>query len=245
MGLTLSTNISSAPLSAMLAVAPWLSESTIEHCTAGHTVTCTTLKSYGQNEHVFIEGDSQSYIYLVVDGVIALYNAMSDGRRQVCAFAYPGDILGLDSIGAHVNSAESLCDSTLRCIPVNAIEKLMRSEPGFGQALLAATATELADTRELMLSLGRKSAAEKMATFLLRIARRNNAIDDAVQTVSIPMKRCEIADFLGLTTETISRTLSKFKAMNIIRLESTSRVRILDMEKLQAVAEGTAAGYVH
>jgi len=242
---TSAKGVSPSHVSAMMAVAPWLSESSIEHSGSGHTVTCTTLRSYRENEHVFFEGDALSHVYLVVEGVVALYKVLCDGRRQVCSFAYPGDILGLDSTGAHVNSAEVLCESTLRCIPFNAIEKLMRSEPGFGEALLVATATELAETRDLMLSLGRRSATEKLASFLLRIARRNNTPGSSLPTVSIPMKRCEIADYLGLTTETISRSLSKFKAMNIIRLESISEVQILDMEKLQAMADGNASGCVH
>lgn len=240
MGIALTT-----PPTAMMAVAPWLSEPTIDNVDAGHTMTCTILRSYDENEHLFLEGDTQSHIYLVVSGTVALYKVLADGRRQVCSFAYPGDIIGLDSVGSHVNSAESLCKSRLRCIPVNAIENLMRAEPGFGQALLFATASELAETREQMLSLGRKSAAEKLATFLLRIARRNSTLPQADTLVSLPMKRCEIADFLGLTTETISRTFTKFKMLNIIRLNSISEVQILDLEKLKSVADGEECNCVH
>jgi len=225
--------------------APWLSENSIEHAGAAHTMTCTIVKAYDENEHLFMEGDTQTHIYLVNSGAVALYKVLSDGRRQVCAFAYPGDIVGLDSIGEYVNSAEVLCASTVRSIPVNAIEKLMRTEPGFGEALLHATASQLAETREQMLSLGRKTATEKVATFFLRISRRNRAVSLCESTLSIPMKRCEIADYLGLTAETVSRMFTKFKNLGIIRLDKASTVQILDMQKLEAVAQGAASCAVH
>jgi CRP/FNR family transcriptional regulator len=240
----MATALTSSP-TAMMAVAPWLSGTSIEHIDSGHTMTCITLRNYAENEHLFLEGDIQTHIYLVISGVIALYKALSDGRRQICSFAYPGDIIGLDCIDSHVNSAEALCKTRLRCIPVNAIEKLMRAEPGFGQALLVATASELADTREQMLSLGRKSASEKLASFLLRISRRNAAFGGSEDMLAIPMKRCEIADFLGLTTETVSRTFTRFKTMNIIRLNSISEVEILDHEKLESAAGGLSHCGVH
>ena len=126
----------------------------------------------------------------------------------------------------------------VRCIPVNAIDKLIRSEPGFGQALLQLAASELAETREQMLSLGRKSATEKLATFLVRIARRGAAVGQASNTIQIPMKRCEIADFLGLTIETVSRNFTKLKVSRVIRLKSNSEVEILNPAMLEAIADG-------
>lgn len=219
-------------------VAPWISGNRIDHSSFGHTISCTTERSYSEHEHLFLEGEKQSHVYLVVEGVVGLYKLLSDGRRQICSFAYPGDIVGLDSVGIHVNSAEALSQSQIRCIPVNAIEKLMRGEPGFGQALLYLAATELAETRDQLLSLGRKSASEKLATFLLRIARRSEKTGESDRTISVPMKRCEIADFLGLTIETVSRTFTKLKTSNIIRLKSNAVVEIVDVDKLSLIAEG-------
>lgn len=222
-------------------VAPWISGNVIDHVTFGHTISCTTDRSLAEHEHLFLEGEKQSYVYLVVEGVIGMYKLLSDGRRQICSFAYPGDIVGLDSVGNHVNSGESLSASVVRCIPVNAIEKLMRSEPGFGQALLYLTATELAETRDQMLSLGRKSAVEKLATFLLRIARRSQAVGESSRIISVPMKRSEIADFLGLTIETVSRTFTKLKVSHVIHLKTNSKVEIVDIDKLKLLADGGSA----
>lgn len=224
--------------SAVNKMSAWLSGTHIEHTSLGHTVTHTSERHLDTYEHLFFEGDKSSHVYLVVSGVIGMYKLLGDGRRQISTFSYPGDIIGLDTIDTHVNSGEALIKSVVRCIPVNAIDKLIRTEPGFGKALLLLTATELAETRELMLSLGRKSATEKLATFLLSIARRsaNNGQDG--DSISVPMKRSEIADFLGLTIETVSRCFTKLKVSRVIYLKCNSKVEILDMDKLESIACG-------
>jgi CRP/FNR family transcriptional regulator len=226
-------------------VAPWLSGPSIDHVSLGHTVSCMTERTFNVHEHLFLEGEKQSHVYLVIEGVVGMYKLLVDGRRQISTFAYPGDIIGLDTTGTHVNSGESLSQSLVRCIPVHAIEKLIRTEPGFGQALLYLTASELAETREQMLSLGRKSAAEKLATFLLRISRRSMAMGQSGQIVSVPMKRSEIADFLGLTIETVSRTFTKLKVAHVIRLKANAQVEILDIDKLVLIADGQSANVFH
>ncbi len=228
---------------------PWLSSGIIDHVNVGHTIGCTADRVLDRHEHIFLEGEKQTHIYLVIEGVVGTYKLLSDGRRQISTFAYPGDIIGLDTVGEHVNSGEALNRSVIRCIPINSIEKLMRNEPGFGQALLHLTANELADTREQMLSLGRKSAAEKLATFLLRVARRHQAVDRSTgqsnQTISIPMKRSEIADFLGLTIETVSRSFTKFRVAQVIKLVANSEVEILDINRLALIANGDAPNCLH
>lgn len=226
------------PLLAMRTVAPWLDTHAIDHVALGHTISCLGERVLQEHEHLFLEGEKQTHIYLVLEGVVGMYKLLSDGRRQISTFAYPGDIIGLDCTGSHVNNSEALSASVVRCIPVNAIDKLIRSEPGFGQALLQLAASELAETREQMLSLGRKSAAEKLATFLVRIARRGASVGQASDTIQIPMKRCEIADFLGLTIETVSRNFTKLKVSRVIRLKSNSEIEILDRAMLEAIADG-------
>lgn len=231
--------------SAMNSVAPWISGNAIDHVNFGHTISSTTVRTYDEHEHLFLEGEKQSHVYLVIEGVVGMYKLLADGRRQICTFSYPGDIIGLDCVGQHVNSGEALSHAVIRCIPVNAIEKLISSEPGFGLALFYLTASELADTREQMLSLGRKSAAEKLATFLLRISRRSQKVGQSGESISIPMKRSEIADFLGLTIETVSRSFTKLKVSRVIKLKANSEVDILDMKKLESMANGQAATEIH
>jgi len=233
------------PMTAMRSVAPWLRLDRSEHISLGSTVSCTAERTLGENEHLFLEGEKQTHVYIVLSGVVGLYNLMADGRRQISTFSYPGDFIGLESEGIHVNSAEALCFSTVRIIPVNAIDKLIMNEPGFGQALLKLAANELADTRDQMMALGRKTAAEKVASFLLRVARRRVAVGQPADVIQIPMKRSEIADFLGLTIETVSRNFTKLKVSQVIHLRSNSEVEILDMQMLESIAEGDDTGHQH
>jgi CRP/FNR family transcriptional regulator len=137
-----------------------------------------------------------------------------------------------------MHHGESLCNTRVRCIPHSTIDHLISAEPGFGHAMLATLATELSETRDQLLSLGRKSALEKVATFLLRISRRNQREKTDECQLHLPMTRAEIADYLGLTIETISRSVTKLKTSGLIRLESKSRIQITDLEALEALANG-------
>lgn len=233
------------PFTAISSVSPWLTTDASDHISLGHTVSCTAERTLAEHEHLFLEGETQTHVYLVLSGVIGMYKLLADGRRQISTFAYPGDIMGLDCAGTHVNNAESLGNSTVRSIPINAIDKLIMSEPGFGQTLLRIAASELADTRDRMLSLGRKSATEKLATFLLRISRRNTASGRPNDIVQIPMKRSDIADFLGLTIETVSRNFTKLKMAGVISLVSNSEVKVKDMELLESIADGDQSVRMH
>ena len=235
-------NITSLASSKM---SPWLAKIPEEPNALGASGTHIVERHLDIGEHLYFEGDKASHVYFVLSGVIGLYKLLGDGRRQISTFAYPGDVIGLDTINTYVNNGEALNSAVVRSIPVNDIEKLIRTEPGFGKALLLLTATELADTREQLLSLGRKSAAEKLATFLVRIARRSSHLEDVQSQIPIPMKRSDIADFLGLTIETVSRCFTKLKVARIIQLKRSSQLEILDMEKLESIASGNGLTAIH
>lgn len=219
-------------------VSPWLNTDARNPIVLGNSISTCIVRDISVNEHIYLEGEIQSHIYLVISGVIGTYKLLGDGRRQICTFAYPGDILGVDCAQRHLSNAEALSESLVRSIPVNAIDKLIVSEPGFGQALLRITAMELAGTREQLLSLGRKSATEKLATFLLNIARRNALCGQSEIQFDLPMKRSDIADYLGLTVETVSRNFTRLKVAGIIKLLSSNRIQIDDIDVLEALADG-------
>lgn len=219
-------------------VSPWLNTDARNPIVLGNSISTSIVRDISVNEHIYLEGEIQSHIYLVISGVIGTYKLLGDGRRQICTFAYPGDILGVDCAQRHLSNAEALSESLVRSIPVNAIDKLIVSEPGFGQALLRITAMELAGTREQLLSLGRKSATEKLATFLLNIARRNALCGQSEIQFDLPMKRSDIADYLGLTVETVSRNFTRLKVAGIIKLLSSNRIQIDDIDVLEALADG-------
>lgn len=230
----------SAHTDALHAIAPWFGDNAATE-PARHAARLhgrTSERTLDTHAHLFLEGDRHAHVHIVVSGVVALYKLLSDGRRQVVSFAWPGDIIGLDCTGSEVYSAEALGRTRVRCIPVDVIDRLIRDEPGFGRALLGVAAVELAETRERMLCLGRQSATEKLASFLLRIARRAESCGREITNVQIPMKRGEIADFLGLTIETVSRNFTRLRVARVIRLVGSCEVEILDRERLEAIAAG-------
>ena len=226
-------------------VAPWLGGDAGARIRLGHTVAATAERRLDAHEHLYLEGQEQSHVYLVLEGVAGLYKLLPDGRRQILSFACPGDMIGLDCPHVHGDSAEALGPLRVRAIPLNAIDRLIASEPGFGQTLLAMAAEEIADTRERLVSLGRGSAAEKVAGFVLRLARRNAALGCEGGTIELPMKRSDIADFLGLAIETVSRNITRLRRARAIRLVSTCEIEILDPGRLAAIAGGDEAGRLH
>ena len=219
-------------------VSQWLGDGESGRIQIGHTFSTTSERTLDAHEHLFVSGDKQTHIFQILEGVVGIYNMLSDGRRQIVTFCYPGDLIGIDHPEVFIQNAEALCPVRVRSIPVKTIDTLITTEPGFGQAMMNVLSTELAETRDQLLSLGRKSAMEKVATFLLRIAKRNEREGISPETLHLPMTRSEIGDYLGLTIETVSRNITKLKISGVIRLESKSIVRVIDLEELQNIAEG-------
>jgi len=231
--LTTSLNTNNTP-----SVAQFLNSGTSGQIKIGHSFTTTGEKVLEPHEHLFVAGDAQSHVYQILEGVVSVYELLPDGRRQIATFCYPGDLIGADRIGRFAHNAESLCNARVRCIPLKAMDRLIATETGFSQALLNALSTELAETRDQLLSLGRKSAREKVATFLLRISRRNEREGVDATQLHLPMTRSEIADYLGLTIETVSRNFTKLKKAGVIGLPSSSQVEVHDLDRLEAFADG-------
>ena len=228
-------------VSAPAAMTDWLGNGQSAKIVIGHSFSTTNEKLLESHEHLFVANDSQTHVYQVLEGVVGVYQMLSDGRRQIVTFYYPGDLIGVEDTGTWLHHGEALCHTKVRCIALSTIDHLINSEPGFGQAMLATLATELAETRDQLLSLGRKSALEKMATFLLRISRRNQRENTDQSRLHLPMTRAEIADYLGLTIETVSRTITKLKTGGVIQLQSNSRVVVKDLELLENIANGDTA----
>lgn len=216
----------------------WLGDGRSAKIKIGHGLTTTNERSLRAHEHLFMANDTQTHIYQVLDGVVGIYKMLADGRRQIVTFCYPGDLIGIEDSGTWLHHGEALCNTRIRCISLSTIDALVKSEPGFGQALVSSLATELAETRDQLLSLGRKSALEKVATFLLRISRRNQRENRDEAQLFLPMTRAEIADYLGLTIETVSRNITRLRTSGLIRLENKNQVQILDMDQLEELAEG-------
>jgi CRP/FNR family transcriptional regulator len=192
-----------------------------------------TVRRVEAKEFVFAEGDPATYLYQVETGAVSFYKVLCDGRRQVLGFAYPGDFIGLGAQGEHVINAQAIKPTRLRCLPLSALSQIARQDPRLGFRLYEALASELAATRELLLTTGQRNATERLVTFLLALSRRNQRNGQDPQAFDLPMTRADIADFLGLTIETVSRTFTKLKVLELIDLPQSNRVRLMSIAKLQ------------
>ncbi len=174
----------------------------------------------GKGEDLFAEGDEAEFFYQIVSGAIRSYKLLSDGRRQIDAFHLRGDIFGLEAGAEHRFSAEAVGDATVIAYRRRQLDALIADDPAFRSKIMTATLRSLERAQNHMMLLGRKTAQEKLATFLLDMAER---LSSGEEHFELPMQRSDIADHLGLTIETVSRTLTQFARSGLIRLLPASR----------------------
>lgn len=192
-------------------------------------------------EHVFCEGDTAKHIYRVEGGLICIYRMMPAGRRQVVDFAFPGDIVGLGATREHSTSAQAIRPTRLRYLPSSTLSELMLCDARLSVRVYETMAEELRAARELLLSVCQRSAAERLAAFLLALVRRNERKGLDTETLDLAMTRTDIADFLGLTIETVSRTFTKFRTSGLIDIAQCTAIAIVDYDGLQALAAGNGS----
>ncbi|HEY8030911.1 MAG TPA: helix-turn-helix domain-containing protein [Methylocella sp.] len=199
-----------------------------------------SLQRKAPGEILFAEGDERNSVYEIVRGMVRLVKLLPDGRRQITGFLCAGRLLGLAPEGAHVYTAEAVTEVTLYRYRRAAFDHLVDEVPGFAKRLLTVTSQELRVAQNQMLLLGRKTATEKVASFLLLIAEQHEGEDgeDILLEVDLPMTRSDIADYLGLTIETVSRTLTKLKQDGLIVLLAPNRLKIRDRDLLEELAAG-------
>ena len=186
---------------------------------------------YARNEEIYAQDDEVEFLYRVVSGSVRTLRLTSDGRRQVGDFYYPGDLFGLETGPDHRFSAEALSDCEIRVVR-RASVRAFSGDAQLDRAILAATAKELERTQEHLLLLGRKNAQEKVAGFLMGLAHRVEA--DAVE---LPMGRQDMADYLGLTIETVSRMLTQLQQDAVVEFAASRRFRVRNWTTLERLAE--------
>jgi len=175
----------------------------------------------------------------VLAGVVKLTKTLSDGRQQIVGLQFAPDFLGRPFKSESAVNAEAATDVSLCSFPKGAIERMMRESPGLENRLLRQTLKELDEARDWMVTLGRKTAAEKVASFLLLIANHidpSSGDEGRATTFDLPLTRAAIADFLGLTIETVSRQLSKLRAEGVISIENNRHVSVARRDRLEARA---------
>jgi CRP/FNR family transcriptional regulator len=167
---------------------------------------------------IFSEGEPSESAFGLSQGVVRLYKLLPDGRRHVVAFALPGDFLGMPLADRHSFSADAIGEVALCKFPRDELTKFIQSSPSMMRRMVEFATRELDMAQDQLLLLGNGSAEERVAMFLVSWRNRLARLSVFSQTVPLPMRRQDIADFLGLKLETISRTLAKLEQKNVIRV---------------------------
>lgn len=196
------------------------------------------VQNYQPQTVIFSEDDPASYLYNVTSGTLKLYKLLPDGRRQITGFLSTGDFLGLSIDENYAYTTETVTAASVCKMQRNKLEALMDRYPKLQRRMFSMASNELAAAQDQMLVLGRKSAREKICSFMLLLSRRSAARGHTDNPVHVPMSRVDIADYLGLTTETVSRTFTQLKTSGVIQLLPNNRIKLNDMPTVYALAEG-------
>lgn len=190
---------------------------------------------------LFREGDPAARVFTLTRGSLKLYKLLPDGRRQIVGFKFAGDFLGISVDEQHRFTVDVIEDAEFCSFPRSRFLKFLSQHRALEYQLYRFAAQELVAAQEQSVLLGRKSANERVASFLLHLAKRPKQPDGGTTgIVKLSMSRADIADYLGLTKETVSRVLSSFRARRLIRFRSMHEVEIIDRESLESAAEDEA-----
>lgn len=187
---------------------------------------------------IFTEGDDALYFYKVVSGTVRLCKLMPDGRRQIADFLQGGDFFGFEWRGAHSLTAEALEDTVLVRFPRSRLDRLGEERSDVQRQLMAILSRDLCAAQNHLLLLGRQTAKERVASFLLSLATRSGARNGLA--LDIPMCRQDIADYLGLTIETVCRAISELKRARLIDVPNRLQIVVVNVSALRDVVGSNA-----
>jgi CRP/FNR family nitrogen fixation transcriptional regulator len=185
--------------------------------------------NYKKGTEIYGEKEPAEYVYQVKIGAVRSYKLLSDGRRQIGAFHLVGDIFGLENGSEHRFTAEAIVNTTVRLIKRRSLEIVAESDAMVSRNLLSMTTSNLQHAEDHMLLLGRKTSLERVAAFLIEMDRRLTAAG----VMPLPMSRRDIADYLGLTLETVSRALSRLHELGILGFIGSNQRQIVFLDRQQ------------
>jgi len=190
-------------------------------------------RSFTRDREIYAEGDRADCWFKVVSGTVRICKLLADGRRHVAEFFYAGDSFGLETEGERVFAAEAVSDVIVMRFCRAATERLIDERPTLARRMCDMTLRNLAHAQTRLLLLGRMTAPERVASFLMELAERR----DTWRAIDLPMSRNDIADYLGLTIETVCRVLSAMKRDGTIAIPHPHRIEICDRDALEALVE--------
>lgn len=188
--------------------------------------------AYTREEEIFGEGEEAEFVYKVVTGAVRTCKMLSDGRRQIDAFHLPGDLFGFETAAKHRLTAEAVADTTVLLFRRRQMEDIANRDVATARKLWDVTMRTLGHAQEHMILLGRRTALERVAAFILHMDQRLGGRGQ----VELAMPRRDIADYLGLTLETVSRALSQLQHDGVLRLEGARKIT-LDQQRMAALVE--------
>nr|WP_246683558.1 helix-turn-helix domain-containing protein [Labrys sp. KNU-23] len=191
-----------------------------------------TVHSYDKGEEIYGDDEPADYVYEVISGAVRTCKLLDDGRRQIGAFHLPGDIFGLETDSRHRMTADAVVDTTVRLVRHKTLEDAALRDVGVANALRALALRDLRHAEEHMLLLGRKTALERVVTFLLEMDRRLAVAG----MFELPMCRRDIGDYLGLTLETVSRVISHLHGKGVLGLSNARQIVLRNRQLLSDMA---------
>ncbi|MCE9523134.1 MAG: helix-turn-helix domain-containing protein [Alphaproteobacteria bacterium] len=189
-------------------------------------------------EPLFAEGDTKSNIYRIESGAVLIYKILNDGFRQIVSFAFPGDYVGLEMSPLYTYDAQTIAPTRIRALPSVALWRRAREDAAIAGEIFETLSREISDARRHFLTIGRLSATGRIATFLIALAHRNERKSLDAVDIQLPVRRSDIADFLCLSVETVSRSLTELKTAHIISLRGWRQIKLIDRDALERLAAG-------
>jgi len=194
-------------------------------------------REFKNKETIFLQQENAKNLYNITKGNIKIYRLLSDGRIQIIGFLYPGDFFGSYKREKYNYSAEAIGEVRACVFKQETLDSYLEKNMNLAKELLHMTSHELTLAQDRMGVLGKMNAHERVARFIINISEQRARIGWKNNPVSLPMTRQDIADYLGLTLETVSREITRFKTSNLIKLMNSKQIFIVDKEKLAAVCQ--------
>jgi len=189
-------------------------------------------KEFRDKQTIFLQQGPSRHLYNITKGNIKIYKLLSDGRIQIIGFLYPGDFFGSYKKGKYNYSSEAIGNVRLCVFRQEVLDEYLEKNMNLSKELLHITSHELTLAQDRMGVLGKMNANERVAKFILNISDQRARIGWQDNPISLPMTRQDIADYLGLTLETVSREITRFKTANLIKAMTSKQIFISDREKL-------------
>lgn len=216
---------------------------TFEECT-GRGSACGPLHCHGRilakDAYVFHQNDMPTHVHWVRSGLLRLYQTLANGKRQIVGFAFPGEFVDLAAGREYNVSAQAVVRTELRSMPRAGFQAAAQADPQFSFQLFVSVSERLARASDLALTVGQRTAESSLAAFLIEMHNRTCTGDPANRDLALPMPRSDIADYLGLTPETISRLFTRFVQQGLIATSKRRGVSLRGLDALQRLAQGLA-----